>query len=82
MDMVLRCVQAAASVLQQETDKWEDDTNSIVKVAKTISAQMYDMAKYARKINNPAVSCLILRYDTLKLSMFVLRAGEKRGISL
>ncbi|XP_022101526.1 uncharacterized protein LOC110985085 [Acanthaster planci] len=47
-------IWAAASVLRQETDKWEDDSNSVVKVAKTMSAQMYDMARYARKINNPA----------------------------
>ncbi|XP_038071064.1 uncharacterized protein LOC119739970 [Patiria miniata] len=47
-------IAAAALVLQQETEKWEDDTNSIVKVAKTMSGQMYDMARYARKINNPA----------------------------
>ncbi|XP_070540271.1 uncharacterized protein [Ptychodera flava] len=43
-----KSLAAAALVLQQETDRWEDDNNAIVKVAKTMSAQMYDMADFTR----------------------------------
>ncbi|XP_006816421.1 uncharacterized protein LOC100368833 [Saccoglossus kowalevskii] len=39
---------AAALVLQQEADRWEDENNAIVKVAKTMSGQMYDMADFSR----------------------------------
>ncbi|XP_033633445.1 uncharacterized protein LOC117294992 isoform X1 [Asterias rubens] len=47
-------IAAAALVLQREVEKWEDETNSIVRVAKTISAQMYDMARFSRRVNDQA----------------------------
>ncbi|XP_077992185.1 uncharacterized protein LOC144446311 [Glandiceps talaboti] len=43
-----KSLAAAAMVFQQETDNWEDENNAIVKVAKTMSAQMYDMADFTR----------------------------------
>ncbi|XP_064630098.1 uncharacterized protein LOC135488988 isoform X2 [Lineus longissimus] len=41
-------ITAAAMYLQQETDKWEDDRNAIVRVAKEMSKQMYEMASFTR----------------------------------
>ncbi|XP_072026985.1 uncharacterized protein [Amphiura filiformis] len=42
-------IAAAALALQQEADKWEDENNAIVRVAKTMASQMYEMSKYARR---------------------------------
>ena len=41
--------QAAALALQQETDKWEDENNAIIRVAKTMATQMHEMSRYARR---------------------------------
>ena len=38
----------AARILQDETDKWEEENNSIVMVAKRMAQQMLQMAQFAR----------------------------------
>ncbi|XP_078587660.1 vinculin-like [Branchiostoma floridae x Branchiostoma japonicum] len=43
-----KTIVAAALSLQQEVDKWEEENNTIVKVAKTMSQQMQQMAEYTR----------------------------------
>ncbi|XP_019646308.1 PREDICTED: catenin alpha-1-like [Branchiostoma belcheri] len=43
-----KTIVAAALSLQQEVDKWEEEGNTIVKVAKTMSQQMQQMAEYTR----------------------------------
>jgi len=43
--------QLAAQLLQEETDKWEEENNSIVKVAKEMAKQMLQIAKFARGRN-------------------------------
>ena len=48
--------QAAALALQQEADKWEDENNAIIRVAKTMATQMYEMSRYARRTANSEVS--------------------------
>ena len=55
--------QLAAKLLQEETDKWEEENNSIVKVAKEMAQQMMQMAKFARRRNRVQVraSDVILR---------------------
>jgi len=40
--------QLAAQLLQEETDKWEEENNSIVMVAKEMAQQMLQIAKFAR----------------------------------
>lgn len=47
--------QLAAKLLQEETDKWEEENNSIVKVAKEMAQQMMQMAKFARRRNRVQV---------------------------
>ena len=53
-------LQAAAMNLQQEAEKWEDDNNPIVRVAKEMSQQMYHMAEYTRG-EGPIMVCSL--YD-------------------
>ena len=48
-------LQLAAKLLQEETDKWEEENNSIVKVAKEMAQQMMQMAKFARRRNRVQV---------------------------
>lgn len=43
--------QLAAQLLQEETDKWEEENNSIVMVAKEMAQQMLQIAKLARGRN-------------------------------
>ncbi|CAH1257676.1 CTNNA1 [Branchiostoma lanceolatum] len=43
-----KTIVAAALSLQQEVDKWEEENNTIIKVAKTMSQQMQQMAEYTR----------------------------------
>ena len=43
--------QLAAQLLQEETDKWEEENNSIVMVAKEMAHQMLEIAKFARGRN-------------------------------
>ena len=43
--------QLAAQLLQEETDKWEEENNSIVMVAKEMAQQMLHIAKLARGRN-------------------------------
>jgi len=43
--------QLAAQLLQEETDKWEEENNSIVMVAKEMAQQMLQIAKFARGRN-------------------------------
>lgn len=43
--------QLAAQLLQEETDKWEEENNSIVKVAKEMAQQLLQIAKFARGRN-------------------------------
>lgn len=40
--------QDAAKYLQKEADKWEDENNPIVQVAKEMSSQMEQMAEYCQ----------------------------------
>lgn len=40
--------QLAAQLLQDETDKWEEQNNSIVMVAKEMAQQMLQIAMFAR----------------------------------
>ncbi|XP_071480577.1 uncharacterized protein [Diadema antillarum] len=42
-------ITAAALALQQETDRWEEDKNEIIKVARVMAGQMGLLAKYARR---------------------------------
>ncbi|XP_033125020.1 uncharacterized protein LOC117123272 isoform X2 [Anneissia japonica] len=42
-------IAAAALELQQEADRWEEDNNAIVQVAKTMSKQMYQLAQLAKR---------------------------------
>ena len=51
----------AAQLLQEETDKWEEENNSIVKVAKEMAQQMLHIAKLARGRNR--IQVLRLRND-------------------
>ena len=44
-------LQLAAQLLQEETDKWEEENNSIVMVAKEMAQQMLHIAKLARGRN-------------------------------
>lgn len=46
-----KSIELAAKLLQEETDKWEEENNSIVKVAKEMAQQMMQMAKFARRRN-------------------------------
>jgi len=46
-----KSIELAAKLLQEETDKWEQENNSIVKVAKEMAQQMMQMAKFARRRN-------------------------------
>ena len=57
--------QLAAKLLQEETDKWEEENNSIVKVAKEMAQQMMEMAKFARRRNRVQVRArdIILRWN-------------------
>ena len=48
--------QLAAKLLQEETDKWEEENNSIVQVAKEMAQQMMQIAKFARGRNRVQVS--------------------------
>lgn len=41
-------LQDAAKYLQSEAEKWEDDCNPIVKVAKEMSSQLNKMADYTK----------------------------------
>lgn len=41
-------LQAAAKYLQSEAEKWEDDCNPIVKVAKEMSVHLNNMADYTK----------------------------------
>ena len=38
----------AARILQDETDQWEEENNSIVRAAKQMAQQMLQMAQFAR----------------------------------
>ena len=49
--------------LQQEADKWEDENNAIIRVAKTMATQMYEMSRYARRTANSEVSLLSHQCD-------------------
>eukprot|EP00057_Strongylocentrotus_purpuratus_P025553 XP_011680027.1 PREDICTED: uncharacterized protein LOC100893949 [Strongylocentrotus purpuratus] len=42
-------ITAAALALQQETDRWEDDKNEIIKVARMMSQKMKVLATFARR---------------------------------
>lgn len=46
-----KSIEFAAQLLQEETDKWEEENNSIVKVAKEMALQMLQIAKFARGRN-------------------------------
>lgn len=46
-----KSIELAAKLLQEETDKWEEEHNSIVKVAKEMAQQMMQIAKFARGRN-------------------------------
>lgn len=46
-----KSIELAAQLLQEETDKWEEENNSIVKVAKEMAQQMLHIAKLARGRN-------------------------------
>lgn len=46
-----KSIELAAQLLQEETDKWEEENNSIVKVAKEMAQQMLQIAKFARGRN-------------------------------
>lgn len=50
--------QLAAQLLQEETDKWEEENNSIVMVAKEMAQQMLQIAKLARGRNRLQVPVL------------------------
>lgn len=41
-------IQDAARFLQKEADKWEDENNPIVQVAKEMSLQMEQMAEFCK----------------------------------
>ena len=41
-------IQAAARILQAEADKWEEENNSIIKVAKLMADQMAQMAEFEK----------------------------------
>lgn len=46
-----KSIELAAQLLQEETDKWEEENNSIVMVAKEMAHQMLQIAKFARGRN-------------------------------
>ncbi|XP_031549305.1 catenin alpha-1-like [Actinia tenebrosa] len=43
-----KSIAMAAQLLQDETDQWEEENNSIVKVAKKMALQMMQMAQFSR----------------------------------
>ncbi len=59
-DMTL---QHAALNLQQEADKWEDDNNAIVRVAKEMTQQLCDMTQFAKSDeDNPPPESITVSY--------------------
>ena len=63
-------MQAAALALQQEADKWEDENNAIVRVAKTMATQMFEMSKYSRRTSSAEVNIASCRVYFFCLSFY------------
>ena len=51
-------MQAAAKYLQTEAERWEDDHNPIVKVAKEMCTQLRQMGEYL-KGEGPITVCIV-----------------------
>ena len=53
-------VQRAARFLVDEVDRWEEDHNSIVQIAKKMAQQMMEMAQFARRRGKLQVFLVII----------------------
>ncbi|XP_061197776.1 catenin alpha-2-like [Saccostrea echinata] len=65
-------ILSAAKYLQKEADKWEDENNPIVQVAKEMSLQMQQMAEYC-KGDGPVGN----HQDVVKVALAIAENGKK-----
>ncbi|XP_013384611.1 catenin alpha-1 isoform X2 [Lingula anatina] len=64
-------IAAAAKYLQLETAKWEDDSNPIVRVAKQMSEQMFQLSEFTKK-QGP----LSGKEDMIQISKAIAKNGD------